>query len=167
MYATIRRQSDRRSVTIGPRVSCIRAVGRTEWEPMSVSNTQTGESLLSLPGNPLGYVAILFALVTGAIHLLLAPQVVGFSQTLAILFALNGLGFLGGIIVFLTRYWRRELYLVAALYALMTVLALFVFQGFGVEAFMRQGQLNPLAVVSKAAEALLAIVAGVLYANES
>jgi hypothetical protein len=133
---------------------------------MSVSNTQTGDSLVSLPENPLGYLAILLALVTGVLHLLLATQVIGFSQTLAILFALNGLGFLGGIAIFLTRYWRRELYLVAVLYALATILALFVFQGFGVDAFFRQGQLNPMAVISKASEALLAIVAGFLYMNE-
>ena len=132
---------------------------------MSVSN-QTSDSLISLPENPLGYLAILLALVTGVLHLLLAPRVIGFSQTLAILFALNGLGFLGGIVLFLTRYWRRELYLVAALYALATVLALFVFQGFGVDAFFRQGQVNPMAVITKAAEILLAVVAGVLYANE-
>jgi len=133
---------------------------------MSVSNTQASDSLVSLPGNPLGYLAILLALVTGVIHLLLAPRVIEFSQTLAILFALNGLGFLGGIAIFITRYWRRELYLVAALYALATVLALFVFQGFGADAFYSQGQLNPMAVISKGAEALLAVVAGFLYANE-
>ena len=133
---------------------------------MSVSNTQASDSLVSLPGNPLGYLAILLALVTGVIHLLLAPRVIEFSQTLAILFALNGLGFLGGIAIFITRYWRRELYLVAALYALATVLALFVFQGFGADAFYSQGQLNPMAVISKGAEALLAVVAGFLYANK-
>jgi len=133
---------------------------------MSVSNTQASDSLVSLPESPLGYLAILLALVTGVLHLLLAPRVIGFSQTLAILFALNGLGFLGGIAIFLTRYWRRELYLVAALYALATVLALFVFQGFGIDAFYSQGQLNPMAVISKVAEALLAVVAGFLYTNE-
>ena len=101
---------------------------------MSVSNTTTDDSLVQLPKNPLGYVAIVLALVTAVIHLLLAPRVIGFSQTLAILFALNGLGFLGGVVLFLTRFWRRELYLVAAGYALVTVLALFVFQGFGVDA---------------------------------
>jgi hypothetical protein len=131
---------------------------------MSVSNTRADG--LSLPATPLGYLAVLLALVTGVLHLVLVPQVIGFSRTLAALFALNGLGFLGGIAVFLTPYWRRELYLVAALYALATILALFVFQGFGVDAFYRGGQLNPLAVVTKAAEALLVVVAGVLYASE-
>jgi hypothetical protein len=134
---------------------------------MSVSNTTTSDSLVQLPKNPIGYVAIVLALVTAVIHLLLAPRVIGFSQTLAILFALNGLGFLGGIVLYLTRFWQRELYLVAAGYSLVTVLALFVFQGFGVDAFYMQGQLNPMAVGSKAAEVLLAVVAGYLYTTEN
>jgi len=129
---------------------------------MSVSN-RTSDSLVSLPENPVGYVAIVLAAVTGVIHLFLAPQVIGFSQTLAILFALNGLGFLGGIAIFLTRYWRRELYLVAAGYGLVTVLAFFAFQGFGVDAFYRQGSLNTMAAISKAVEGLFAIVTAYLY----
>jgi hypothetical protein len=128
--------------------------------------TASGEgSIVSLPGTPIGYVAILLAIVTAAIHLLLAPRVLGFSRTLAILFALNGLGFLGGVAVYLTRYWRRELYLVAALYSIVTVVAFFAFQGFGVDAFYRGGQLNVMAAASKAVELLLAVVAGYLYAN--
>lgn len=132
---------------------------------MSVSNTQASDSLVNLPENPLGYLAIVLAAVTGVIHLFLAPQVIGFSRTLAILFALNGLGFVGGILVYVTRYWRRELYLVAAGYALVTVLAFFAFQGFGVDAFYRQGSLNPMAVVSKGVEALFAIVTAYLYTS--
>jgi hypothetical protein len=132
---------------------------------VSVSNTRAGESLLSRPQNPLGYVAILLAVVTGVIHLLLGPRVMGFSQTLGILFILNGLGFVGGIVVYLTRYWRRELYLVAALYGLVTVVAFFAFQGFGVDAFYRQGSLNRLAVVSKGVEVLLAAVTLYLYGS--
>lgn len=87
----------------------------------------------------------------------------GFSQLLGILFILNGLGFLGGIGLYLSRYWQRELYLFAAVYALITIVALFVFQGFSVEAFYRQGSLNPMAVVAKAAELALAVCAGYLY----
>jgi hypothetical protein len=129
--------------------------------------TRREESLLELPSHPLGYVAALAAVVTGVIHLLLASRVAGFDATLAILFALNGLGFLAGTALYVSRYWRRELYLVAALYALVTILALFVFQGFGVEAFFVEGSLNPIAVLSKAAEAVLAICAGVLYVQTS
>ncbi|SDG35388.1 hypothetical protein SAMN05216218_12615 [Halorientalis regularis] len=87
----------------------------------------------------------------------------GFSQLLGTLFILNGLGFLGGIGLYLSRYWRRELYLLTVAYALVTIIALFAFQGFSVEAFYRQGSLNPMAVVSKAAELVLAVCAGYLY----
>jgi len=131
---------------------------------MSVS-TQSSESLLSLPENAVGYLAILLAVVTGVIHLLLGPRVMGFSQTLGILFILNGLGFIGGIVVYLTRYWRRELFLVAAGYAIVTFLAFFFFGGFEgfVSPFFRNGQLNMMAVVAKGAEVLFAAVTAYLY----
>jgi uncharacterized membrane protein len=87
----------------------------------------------------------------------------GFSQLMGILFILNGLGFLSGIVLYMTSYWRRELYLVAAGYAIVTVIALFVFQGFSLDAFYMQGSLNPMAVGSKAAELVLAACAGYLY----
>jgi len=135
---------------------------------MSVSNTQSSGSLLSLPENPIGYLAILLATVTGVIHLLLGPQVMGFSRTLGILFILNGLGFVGGIAVYLTRVWRRELFLVAAGYALVTVLAFFLFGGFEgfVAPFYRGGELNVMAVIAKAAEVLFAVVTAYLYTTE-
>jgi hypothetical protein len=125
------------------------------------------DSLVNLPSHPVGYVAIIAALVTGVIHLLLGPRVMGFSQMMGILFILNGLGFLGGIALYLTRYWNRTLYLVAAVYAIATVLALFVFQGFGIDAFYRQGSLNPMAVASKAVELVVAICAVYLYTESS
>ncbi|AUV82552.1 hypothetical protein C2R22_13650 [Salinigranum rubrum] len=123
------------------------------------------DSLVSFPSHPIGYVAILAALVTAVIHLVLGPRVMGFSQTLGILFILNGLGFLGGVVLFLSRYWRRELYLVAAGYALVTILAFFAFQGFGVDAFYNRGGLNQMAVTAKAIELVLAVCAGYLYTN--
>jgi hypothetical protein len=133
---------------------------------MSVNTARSNESLLNRPESPVGYIAILLAAVTGAIHLFLAPQVLGFSQTLAVLFALNGLGFAGGIVVYLTRYWRRELFLVATGYALVTFLAFFFFGGFEgfVSAFYMRGELNVMAVVAKAAEALFAAATVYLYA---
>lgn len=127
----------------------------------STTTAANSERLLSLPDHPVGYVAILTALIAGVVKLLLS-QVVP-DQTLSILFLLNGLGFLGGIALYLTRYWRRELYLVAALYAVVTIFALFVFEGFTVEAFYRQGDLNPMAVLTKVAEAALALCAIYLY----
>lgn len=123
------------------------------------------DSLVSVPSHPVAYVAILAALVTAVIHLLLGPRVMGFSQTLGILFILNGLGFLGGTVLYLSRYWRRELYLVAAGYALVTVLAFFAFQGFGVDAFYNRGGLNQMAVAAKAVELVLAVCAGYLYTS--
>jgi len=127
--------------------------------------TSSGGSLVSPPRNPAGYLAVVLAATTGVIHLVLAPQVIGFSRTLGILFALNGLGFLGGTAIYLTRYWRRELFLVAAGYALVTFVAFFVFGGFDgfVSPFYMQGELNVMAVVAKAAETLLVVVAGYLY----
>jgi hypothetical protein len=89
----------------------------------------------------------------------------GFSQLLGILFILNGLGFLGGLVLYVSRYWRRELFLVAAGYALVTVVAFFAFQGFGVDAFFNRGGLNQMAVAAKAAELVLAVCAGYLYTN--
>jgi hypothetical protein len=120
---------------------------------------------VSLPTRPMDFIANDLAVITGAIHLLLAPQVVGFSQTLGVLFALNGLGFAGGIALFMTRYWRRELYLVAAGYALVTFLAFFFFGGFDgfVSAFYMQGSLNWNAVGAKTAELLLVICSLYLF----
>jgi len=126
---------------------------------------QSQQSLLNLPSNALGYVAVLAALVTGVLHLVLAPRVLGFSQMMGILFILNGLGFVGGLLVYLTRFWRREFYLVAAVYSVVTILALFVFQGFSIEAFYMQGSINPMAVITKVAELVLAVVAVLLYGN--
>ncbi|MFC6989208.1 hypothetical protein ACFQJD_11715 [Haloplanus sp. GCM10025708] len=126
-----------------------------------------GESLVNLPQTPIGYVAIALALVTGIVHLTLAPQVVGFSQTLATLFALNGIGFLVGLLVYLSRFWRRELFLVAAVYSLLTLVAFFVWPpGSEIEflaAFYRGPELNVMAVVAKTAETLLAVCTAYLY----
>ncbi|GAB3328963.1 hypothetical protein EI982_03440 [Haloplanus rallus] len=115
------------------------------------------------PADPVGYLAILAALVTGVIHLLLGPRVMGFSQLMGILFILNGLGFLGGIALYVTSYWRRELYLVAAGYAIITIIALFAFQGVSLDAFYMGKSLNHMAVGSKVAELVVAVCVGYLY----
>lgn len=110
-------------------------------------------SLMNVPSNPIAYIAILTALISAAIHLFLAPKVIGFDQTTGLLFVLNGLGFIGGILVFLTRYWRREFYLVAVGYALATIVAFFAMGG----------PTNMLSISSKIAEAVLALTATYLY----
>ncbi|WP_136717977.1 DUF7475 family protein [Halorientalis salina] len=124
---------------------------------------QRDRTFLRRPPSSLAYVAVIAALVTGVLHVLLAPRAMGMNQTMGVLFFLNGLGFIGGVLVYVTRYWRREFYLVAALYSVVTILALFVFQGVGVEAFYTQGSINPMAVLTKAVELVLAVVAVVLY----
>ncbi|WP_227379651.1 DUF7475 family protein [Haladaptatus halobius] len=114
------------------------------------------EALVSLPSNPVAYVAILAALVTAAIHLYLAPQVIGFDQTTGILFYLNGLGFIGGIVLFVSRYWRGAFYLIAIVYALATIVAF----------FLLDGPVNPMSIVAKIAEVIVALTAAYLYSVE-
>ena len=122
------------------------------------STTARGQqSLINLPENPVVYLAVLGALVSAGIHLFLAPQVMGFSQTTGILFYLNGLGFVGGIGLLLSRYWRRELYLVAALYALATIVAFFAMGG----------RVGTMSIAAKVAEAVVVLVAGYLYVSET
>lgn len=130
---------------------------------MVAQSTQRQDSFFTLPSHPVGYLAIVATLTTAGIHLLLGPRVMGFSQTLGTLFILNGLGFLGGVLLYSSRYWRPELFLVAAGYAIVTILALFVFQGFSFGAFYMRGNLNPLAVAAKVAEAILALCTIYLY----
>ena len=130
---------------------------------MGANPTTKTESLLVRPDNPLGYVAIVMAVITGVLHLIATTNAIQRSEVLAALFVLNGLGFLGGAALYLTRYWRRPLFLVAAAYSIVTILALFPVQGWGVEAFYVEGNLNPLAVITKAAEAILAVCAVYLY----
>ncbi len=133
---------------------------------MGTATNTTTASTVTKPDNAVGYIAILMALITGVLHLVAATNAIQFSQLLGILFVLNGLGFLGGAGLYLTNYWRNELFIVAAVYSIVTILALFVFQGWTVEAFYMQGNINPLAVITKAAEAVLAVCAIYLYAAE-
>lgn len=129
--------------------------------PTQTTNT---EPTFTRPSNPIGYLAILMALITGVLHLIASTNAIQMSLILAILFILNGLGFIGGALIYLTRFWQRWLFLVAALYSIVTILALFPVQGWGIEAFYMNGNLNPFAAITKAAEAVLAVCAIYLYA---
>lgn len=119
-------------------------------QPVSARSDQPP---FSLPSNAVAYLAILAALTSAGIHLFLAPRVMGFSRTLGILFYLNGAGFVGGVALFLSRYWRRELYLLAAGYALATIVAFAAMSG----------RVSGLSIASKSAEAVLVLAAGHLY----
>ena len=132
---------------------------------MGTNQTTQSDSLIQWPSNPVGYVAILMALVTGLIHLVATTRAIEMSVVLAVLFVLNGLGFLGGAALYFTRFWRRWLFLAAAVYSLVTILALFPFRGWGIEAFYMNGAINPIVVITKAAEAILAVVSVYLYST--
>ncbi|ADD07588.1 uncharacterized protein Nmag_4062 (plasmid) [Natrialba magadii ATCC 43099] len=132
---------------------------------MCAKHTTGTGSLFEWPANPIGYVAIIMALITGVLHLIASTNAIEMSEILALLFILNGLGFIGGAILYVTRYWQPWLFLVAAIYSIVTILALFPVQGWGVEAFYMQGSINPIAVITKAAEAILAVCALYLYAG--
>nr|WP_256948840.1 hypothetical protein [Halorubrum ezzemoulense] len=119
------------------------------------------------PSEPIGYVAVLLALITGLIHLVATTRAIEMSVVLAVLFVLNGLGFLGGAAVYFTRFWRRSFFLVATVYSLVTILALFPFRGWGIEAFYMNGEINPIVTITKVAEAFLAIVSVYLYSRTS
>ncbi|CDK37895.1 uncharacterized protein BN903_95 [Halorubrum sp. AJ67] len=103
------------------------------------------------------------AFITGLIHLVATTRAIEMSVVLAVLFVLNGLGFLGGAALHFTRFWRRSLFLVAAVYSLVTILALFPFRGWGIEAFYMHGGINPIVTITKVAEAFLVIVSAYLY----
>lgn len=109
------------------------------------------DSVVRLPPNWIGYLAVLAALISAGIHLFLAPRIMGFNQTTGTLFYLNGVGFVGGILLYLSRYWRRWLYLVAAGYALVTIVAFAVMSG----------RVSSMSIAAKTAEVVL--VATTLY----
>ncbi len=93
---------------------------------MCAQRTTASGTLFERPSNPIGYVAILMALITGVLHLIASTNAIEMSVVLAILFVLNGVGFIGGTILYVTRYWQPWLFIVAAIYAVVTILALFL-----------------------------------------
>jgi hypothetical protein len=132
-----------------------------------MSTTQRDSSTtFSLPTNSVGYVAIGAAVVTGVLHLVLGIVFLSqggissitaiLTQTLPVLFILNGIGFLGGIGVYLSQYWRRELHLIAAGYAGATIVAFFIFNG----------GFSPVVAISKIAEVTFIISVLYLYTTE-
>lgn len=141
----------------GPKIGepCSSRRHRVRRNDTSTDNTRsTTESFFTgLPSGVVPYVAIL-AVVSAYVHLSVAPMVSRFDPTQGILFVLAGLGFVAGIGVYLSRYWR-EFYLVAIVFALAQVAA---FSGMG-------GRWSEMAIASKAAEGVFAIAAAYLYAT--
>ncbi|MFB6170004.1 MAG: hypothetical protein ABEJ06_02550 [Haloarculaceae archaeon] len=118
--------------------------------------TESAHPVVRLPAHRVAYVAVIAALVSAAIHLLLAPRVMGFNRVTGVLFYLNGLGWLGGIGLFFSRFWWRDLYLVAAIYALTTIIAFVTMSG----------RTSSLALTAKAAEMVVVFVSLYLWTTE-
>ncbi|MDY6775830.1 MAG: hypothetical protein SV253_07120 [Halobacteria archaeon] len=107
--------------------------------------------------NILEWVAVVTAFISGSIHLVLAPGVMDFSQTMGMLFLTAGIGYYIGIAWFMTRYWNRYLYLVAAL---LTVIQIVM--------WVRGGMHNiPFAVPDKLSQVIFIGAALYLFKQES
>jgi len=133
---------------------------------MAETTTATGARTFSKPENAAGYLGVLTALTTGLMHLFLTPGAFEAAGTTGgVLFILNGVGFVGGTGLYLSKYWRTELFLVAAIYALASILAMFMVHGWGVEAFYRDGSIAQWAILVKTAEAILIGCSLSLYSN--
>ncbi|RDZ66074.1 hypothetical protein C5B90_06925 [Haloferax sp. Atlit-12N] len=123
------------------------------------ADTTTAESRPLFTGLPSGivpYVAIAGALASAYVHLSMAPMLLQFDQTQAVLFVLAGVGFLAGTAVYLSRFWRREFYLVAIAFALAQIVAWVVMSG----------RVSDMAILSKGGEAVFAVAAAYLYLND-
>lgn len=121
------------------------------------STTNARSVFTGLPSGIVPYVAILAALASTYVHLSLAPMIMEFDQMQAVLFVLAGLGFIGGIAVYLTKYWRREFYLVAIAFALAQIAAWVVMSG----------PANQMAIISKVSEGVFAVAAAYLYVADT
>ena len=133
---------------------------------MAETTTASDAQAFSTPEHSAGYLAVLTALTTGILHLYLIPGAVATAGTTGgVLFLLNGTGFVGGTVLYLSKYWRKELFLVAAVYALISILAMFMVHGWGIEAFYRDGSLAQWAVITKTAESVLLGCSLYLYSS--
>lgn len=106
----------------------------------------------------LHWVAIALAIVSGIIHLVLG--VMFFPGGLPVAFLLAGLGFFGGVVLFLRNYRRQELYLVGIGFtALQVVLYLLINQ-------RSDPAISPVEGIDKAAQLVLIVLLVVLYQRE-
>ena len=134
---------------------------------MAETTTASDAQAFSTPEHSTGYLAVLTALTTGILHLYLIPGALEAAGTTGgVLFALNGLGFLGGTALYLSKYWRKELFVVAALYALASILAMFIVHGWTIDSLLyRGGSIAHWAITVKTAEAILIGSSLYLYSN--
>ena len=111
---------------------------------------------------PLHWLAIVLAVVSGAIHLVLGIQFFPGGQPIA--FLLAGLGFFGAVVLFLLDYRRRLLYIVGVLFvALQIVLWLVLNQTLDPSLL----SVDPTEAIDKSAQVILIVLLVVLYGRES
>jgi hypothetical protein len=134
---------------------------------MAETTTATGAQTFSTPENSAGYLAVLTALTTGILHLYLIPGALATAGTTGgVLFALNGIGFVGGAVLYLSKFWRKELFLVAAFYALASIVAMFMVHGWTIDSLLyRNGSIAQWAILSKSAESILLGSSLYIYSN--
>lgn len=104
----------------------------------------------------LHWVAVALAAVTGLVHLALG--VADLWNPLGITFSLAGLGFFGGIVLFLRGYRRRPLYLAGIAYTSLQIILYLVFNW--------PDLVSVTGVVDKAVQIALVAVLVVLYRRE-
>lgn len=108
---------------------------------------------------PVHWLAIVLAVITGAIHLVLGIQFFPGAQPVA--FLLAGLGFLGAVVLFLFDYRRRVLYVVGVPFvALQIGLWLWLNQRV-------QPAISPVEAIDKSAQVILIGLLIVLYRRET
>jgi len=134
---------------------------------MAETTTATDAQGFSKPETSAGYLTVIAALTTGVLHLYLIPGALATAGTTGgVLFALNGIGFLGGTVLYLSKYWRKELFLVAALYALASILAMFMVHGWTIDSLLyRDGSIAQWAITAKTAETIIFGASLYLYSN--
>lgn len=134
---------------------------------MAETTTATGAQVFSTPANSAGYLAVIAGLTTGILHLYLIPGALATAGTTGgVLFALNGIGFVGGTVLYLSKYWPKELFIVAALYALASIVAMFMVHGWTIDSLLyRSGSIAQWAITAKSAESILIGCSLYLYSN--
>lgn len=108
---------------------------------------------------PMHWIAVGLAALSGVIHLALGVQFFPGAQPIA--FLLAGVGFFGGIILFLRDYRRQQLYVVGGLF---TALQILLYLWLNVRV---QPSVSPVEAIDKAAQVLLIILLIVFYRRES
>jgi hypothetical protein len=108
----------------------------------------------------LHWVAVALAAITGVIHLAIGVSSIasfGFAP-LAVALALAGLGFFGGVLLFLQDVRRRQLYIAGVLFTGLQIVLWVQFNQLGGDP-----AISPVEIIDKLVQVLLLAVLGLLY----